>query len=403
MNITIQGPEESFVIQLPVRSTIEDLKDAIVEKKKGYDKEKLNLRAGENDLIVNDLLDSVGVKDGSIVTLSFVKPSARPYPNIHSYGQGPNTTIPGTSSYVGNGGGMEASQRQQPIPRPEPPRPDPETVRKINKLVNMGFIKEQAEVAIRKAKGVVQVAASFLPLSEHEIKSDPIVEHPRPAYNPVGTTNVGRNTVRSERVEQNYIPDQPEDEVLRSRMYELIFDPVSREAIEIALREAFPGDRTRSGGDFLTDLAEEALTTKKCMRLLQPERKQAVKQLCSLGLPGSASIQILSEAGWDVNAAIQKLQAMFGGQRNQVTGQGARANVRPQVVTGMPGINTVPVRDPTRGPRFSGAGVREPEQVNRNKLGTTLDEEREAAENSPDNEQTEQVRIQGNRIEEELY
>jgi len=54
-------------------------------------------------------------------------------------------------------------------------------------------------------------------------------------------------------------------------------------------------------------------------------------------------------------------------------------------------INEALMRNPTEETKLSGAGVSQSEQVNRPKLGKTLDQVREAAENSLDNEQTEQV------------
>jgi len=179
MNITIQSPQGDFDIQMPANSTIEDLKDAIVEKK-GYDKEELILKVGKKKLVANDLLDCEGVRDGSIVTLTLREASARSYMNTQPWRQDQNTTIPGASSYGMKGGGMEASQRQQP--RPESPKMDPETVMKINKLISMAFDKRQAEVPIRKAKGVVQVAPSFLPLLEHKIEPDPMPEPSRSVF-----------------------------------------------------------------------------------------------------------------------------------------------------------------------------------------------------------------------------
>eukprot|EP00826_Nyctotherus_ovalis_P033615 TRINITY_DN2733_c0_g3_i1.p1 TRINITY_DN2733_c0_g3~~TRINITY_DN2733_c0_g3_i1.p1 ORF type:complete len:414 (+),score=84.76 TRINITY_DN2733_c0_g3_i1:29-1270(+) len=350
MKIHVEHKDGKFDINMPPRSTIDDLKEEI-QKLKGFDVDDMRLVHGKKVLSINELLESSGIKSGSTVKLSIVKggafadfaePSSMGAQswssgldaNVGGAGMGMSgmgmtgMEIPGMRRGMegmgGMGGyGMEGSSRggREVLPEPAPPRVNPEITRKIERLVEMGFQADQAAVALEMAKGVVQVAASFLPYTKDEMKAFIVAEPTRVQRQPRSDSRsanamIGGN-FQPQRVPEDVIEealaDEPRDEILRKKLLEFAFDQKKKEALELIIKEIAPRFKTK---DFLYELIEGALTNRKLIRKLSPDYRRIVKELRKEGYPDNYSISVLGQVNWNKNLALQILQKIGDRQGN---------------------------------------------------------------------------------------
>lgn len=146
-----QVPHE---VEVPDTSvTVKDLKVAI-EKAHGFD--AIHLKLLFNGIVLEDskTLDSYNIKEDFVIIMmnTKIKPKNVPpsQPEQPKPVEQPKSSEPKPS-------GVPSTQPQQP-----PSQPQKDYTKEINTLVEMGFVKSEAEAAIKAARGNVDVAIEFL-------------------------------------------------------------------------------------------------------------------------------------------------------------------------------------------------------------------------------------------------
>ena len=146
-----QVPHE---VEVPDTSvTVKDLKVAI-EKAHGFD--AIHLKLLFNGIVLEDskTLDSYNIKEDFVIIMmnTKIKPKNVPpsQPEQPKPVEQPKSSEPKPS-------GVPSTTPQQP-----PSQPQKDYTKEINTLVEMGFVKSEAEAAIKAARGNVDVAIEFL-------------------------------------------------------------------------------------------------------------------------------------------------------------------------------------------------------------------------------------------------
>ena len=137
--------------------TIKDLKLEI-EKEHGFDANHLKLLF--NGVVLDDTktLESYGIKDEYVIIMMNTKAK----PKNTSNEQQTEQTNPQTTNTSNTN---ETKTEQNPNPQPSQQQPQPQQqnyTEQINNLVDMGFVRTEAEAAIKAARGDTNLAIEFL-------------------------------------------------------------------------------------------------------------------------------------------------------------------------------------------------------------------------------------------------
>ena len=137
--------------------TIKDLKLEI-EKEHGFDANHLKLLF--NGVVLDDTktLESYGIKDEYVIIMMNTKAKPKNTSNEQQTEQAkPQTTNTSNTN--------ETKTEQNPNPQPSQQQPQPQQqnyTEQINNLVDMGFVRTEAEAAIKAARGDTNLAIEFL-------------------------------------------------------------------------------------------------------------------------------------------------------------------------------------------------------------------------------------------------
>ena len=150
--------------------TVKDLKVAI-EQKHGFDSNQLKLLF--NGVILDDTktLASYNIKDEFVIIMmnTKIKPKNVPVPQPE---QPKPQEIPKTTAEV------PKPQETKPVEQPKPVAPPKDYSKEVQTLVEMGFVKSEAEAAIKAAKGNVDIAVEFLYSGiPQNLPEDPVPGH----------------------------------------------------------------------------------------------------------------------------------------------------------------------------------------------------------------------------------
>ena len=163
-----QVPHE---VEVPSDSvTVKELKVAI-EQKHGFDSNQLKLLF--NGVILDDTktLASYNIKDEFVIIMmnTKIKPKNVPVPQPE---QPKPQEIPKTTAEV------PKPQETKPVEQPRPVAPPKDYSKEVQTLVEMGFVKSEAEAAIKAAKGNVDIAVEFLYSGiPQNLPEDPVPGH----------------------------------------------------------------------------------------------------------------------------------------------------------------------------------------------------------------------------------
>lgn len=134
--------------------TVKDLKVAI-EQKHGFDSNQLKLLF--NGVVLDDTktLASYNIKNEFVIIMmnTKIKPKNVPVPQPE---QPKPQEVPKTTTEV------PKPQEPKPVEQPKPVAPPKDYSKEVQTLVEMGFVKSEAEAAIKAAKGNVDIAVEFL-------------------------------------------------------------------------------------------------------------------------------------------------------------------------------------------------------------------------------------------------
>ena len=148
--------------------TVKDLKVAI-EQKHGFDSNHLKLLF--NGVVLDDTktLASYNIKDEYVIIMmnTKIKPKNVPVPQPE---QPKPQEVPKTE--------VPKPQETKPVEQPKPVAPPKDYSKEVQTLVEMGFVKSEAEAAIKAAKGNVDIAVEFLYSGiPQNLPEDPIPGH----------------------------------------------------------------------------------------------------------------------------------------------------------------------------------------------------------------------------------
>ena len=134
--------------------TVKDLKVAI-EQKHGFDSNQLKLLF--NGVVLDDTktLANYNIKDEFVIIMMNTKIKPKNVP-VSQPEQPKPQEAPKTTTEV------PKPQETKPVEQPKPVAPPKDYSKEVQTLVEMGFVKSEAEAAIKAAKGNVDIAVEFL-------------------------------------------------------------------------------------------------------------------------------------------------------------------------------------------------------------------------------------------------